>query len=111
MEDNKLRAVSYCLYTSSNPDWEIVGNYEETEFDTMLEDAKNGKFDIILTKSISQFSENVVELLTILGSSDRSAFTEVVVAGYRGKEKTYPKEIAEFAIACADSLIEGLKRK
>ena len=56
MEDNKLRAVSYCLYTSSNPDWEIVGNYEETEFDTMLEDAKNGKFDIILTKSISQFS-------------------------------------------------------
>ena len=39
MEDNKLRAVSYCLYTSSNPDWEIVGNYEETEFDTMLEDA------------------------------------------------------------------------
>ena len=66
MEDNKLRAVSYCLYTSSNPDWEIVGNYEETEFDTMLEDAKNGKFDIILTKSISQFSENVVELLTIV---------------------------------------------
>ena len=55
MEDNKLRAVSYCLYTSSNPDWEIVVNYEETEFDTMLEDAKNGKFDIILTKSISQF--------------------------------------------------------
>ena len=49
MEDNKLRAVSYCLYTSSNPDWEIVGNYEETEFDTMLEDAKNGKFDIIDT--------------------------------------------------------------
>ena len=38
----------------------------ETEFDTMLEDAKNGKFDIILTKSISQFSENVVELLTIV---------------------------------------------
>lgn len=49
--------------------------------------------------------------ITILGSSDRSAFTEVVVAGYRGKEKTYPKEIAEFAIACADSLIEKLKRK
>lgn len=48
--------------------------------------------------------------ITILGSSDRSAFTKVVAEGYRGKEKTYPKEIAEFAIACADSFIEGLKK-
>ena len=36
---------------------------------------------------------------------------DIIVTGYSGKEKTYPKEIAEFAIACADSLIEGLKRK
>jgi len=49
--------------------------------------------------------------ITILGSSDRYAFSEIVVEGYSGKEKTYPKEIAEFAIACADALIEGLKRK
>lgn len=39
---------------------------QTTALDTVLEDAKNGKFDIILTKSISQFSENVVELLTIV---------------------------------------------
>lgn len=49
--------------------------------------------------------------MTILGSSDRGAFREIVVQGYSGKEKTYPKEIAEFAVACADALIKQLKEK
>jgi len=49
--------------------------------------------------------------ITILGSSDRCAFNEVVVEGYRGNEKTYPNEIAQFAVACADALIEELKKK
>ena len=49
--------------------------------------------------------------MTILGSNDRGAFREIVVEGYRGKERTYPKEIAEFAVACADALIEKLKRE
>jgi len=49
--------------------------------------------------------------ITILGSSDRSAFRDVVVEGYRGNEKTFPKEIAQFAVACADALIEELKEK
>ena len=48
--------------------------------------------------------------MTILGSRDRGAFREIVVDGYSGKEKTYPKEIAEFAVACADALIEQLKK-
>lgn len=49
--------------------------------------------------------------ITILGSSDRYAFTDVVVEGYKGKEKTYPKEIAQFAVACANALVEELKQK
>lgn len=49
--------------------------------------------------------------ITILGSSDRYAFGEIVVEGYRGNEKTYPKEIAQFAVACADALVEELKKK
>lgn len=48
--------------------------------------------------------------ITILGS-DRSVFTEVVIEGYKGKEKTYPKEIAQFAVACVNALIEELKKK
>lgn len=49
--------------------------------------------------------------ITLLGSSDRYAFREVVVEGYNGGEKTYPKEIAQFAAACADALIEELKKR
>ena len=49
--------------------------------------------------------------ITILGSGDGSAYNAVVVEGYTGKEKTYPKEIAQFAVACADALIEELKKK
>ena len=49
--------------------------------------------------------------ITILGSCDGSAYNAVVVEGYTGKEKTYPKEIAQFAVACADALIEELDKK
>lgn len=49
--------------------------------------------------------------ITILGSSDRYAFREIVVEGYKGEEKTYPKEIAQFAVACADAIITELKKK
>ena len=47
--------------------------------------------------------------ITILSNSDRYAFSEIVVDGFGGHDKTYPNEIAEFAIACADELIKQLK--
>lgn len=48
--------------------------------------------------------------ITILGSSNRYAFTEVVVEGYKGNKKTYPDEIAQFAVFCANALTEELKK-
>lgn len=48
--------------------------------------------------------------MTILSSSDRGLFREVVVEGFRGDKHTYPNEIAQFAVACAASLIEELKK-
>ena len=51
--------------------------------------------------------------ITILGSSDRNAFREIVVEGFKGDKKcltTYPNEISQFAIACADALIKELKK-
>lgn len=47
--------------------------------------------------------------ITILSSSDRCAFREVVVEGFRGEQKTYPNEIAQFSVAVADALINELK--
>ena len=74
--------------------------------------------ELIQEQSVDEHWQNVreraaiaamQETTTILGSY---VFRDVIVSGYpSGKENTYPKEIAEFAIACADSLIEKLKRK
>lgn len=47
--------------------------------------------------------------ITILNNNNGYAFRDVVVEGYRGNEKTYPNEIAQFAVACADALVEQLK--
>ena len=49
--------------------------------------------------------------ITLLGSSDRYAYADVVVEGYKKKEKTYHKEIAQFAVACSNALVEELKKK
>ena len=56
------------------PDWEYVGVYADygisgtkterrTEFNRMLADCEAGKIDIVLTKSISRFARNTVDLL------------------------------------------------
>lgn len=58
----------------SNPEWEFAGVYADnfisgtstekrTEFQRMLADCEAGKINIILTKSISRFARNTVDLL------------------------------------------------
>lgn len=47
--------------------------------------------------------------ITLLSSSDRTAYRDIVVEGFRGTKRTFPNEFAEFACACADALIEELK--
>jgi DNA invertase Pin-like site-specific DNA recombinase len=64
----------YSDYINSNPNWKFVGIYADegisgtqvkhrTEFQRMINDALNGKIDIIITKSISRFARNVVDTL------------------------------------------------
>lgn len=63
-------------YIKSNPNWELVKVYADEgisglsrkkrkNFNQMVEDAKNGLIDIILSKSISRFARNVVDTLTV----------------------------------------------
>lgn len=49
--------------------------------------------------------------ITILSSSDGSRFTDIVAEGFTGSKKSYPNEIAEFSVACADALVAELKKK
>lgn len=58
----------------SNPNWEYVGVYvdeavsgqslkKRNEFKRLIKDCREGKIDVILTKSISRFGRNTVDLL------------------------------------------------
>lgn len=64
----------YAKYIQSNKKWKYVGVYadegisgtrkDRPEFQRMLADARDGKIDLIVTKSISRFARNVVILLS-----------------------------------------------
>lgn len=64
----------YSTLIQKNPEWDYAGVYADCgisgtdisrrdEFRRMLEDCEAGKIDIILTKSISRFARNTVDLL------------------------------------------------
>lgn len=110
----------------SNDEWQDIA-YVQLVDSYVIQPADRMEFDTLSTdvKTSTQINEEshwqdvreraaiaaMQGTMSILGSSDRTAFREIVVEGYSGNEKTYPKEIAEFAVACADALIEQLKKK
>ena len=63
----------YASYVSAHPDWELVDIYSDDgisgtlvdrpEFTRMMDDARAGKIDRIITKSITRFARNTVVLL------------------------------------------------
>lgn len=66
----------YKGYIQSKPEWKFIGIYADEGisgtsykkrdgFNRMIGDAMNGKIDLILTKSISRFSRNTVDSLSI----------------------------------------------
>lgn len=70
---------TYDRLISEHPDWELVEIYadkgktgtsirERSDFNKMLEDAADGKIDLILVKSISRFSRNTVDMLETVRS-------------------------------------------
>lgn len=67
----------YTKYITNHPDWELVKVYTDEGisgtsikhrdgFNEMIEDAKNGKIDLIVTKSVSRFARNTVDSLTTI---------------------------------------------
>lgn len=64
----------YTNYIKQNPEWEFVGIYTDegisatstkrrTGFNEMVDDALEGKIDLIITKSCSRFARNTVDSL------------------------------------------------
>lgn len=65
----------YTTYIKQNPEWEYAGIYTDEGitatntkhrkgFQQMIEDALEGKIDLIITKSVSRFARNTVDSLT-----------------------------------------------
>ncbi|MBQ7504757.1 MAG: recombinase family protein [Ruminococcus sp.] len=65
----------YTKYIRSNPDWQFVEVYTDegisatntkhrSGFNRMINDALDGKIDLIVTKSVSRFARNTVDSLT-----------------------------------------------
>ena len=63
----------YRDYVAAHPDWELVSLYSDNgisgttihrpEFQRMLQDCRDGKIDLIVTKSVTRFARNTVILL------------------------------------------------
>lgn len=67
------QALYYEQLINENPDWILAGIYVDygsglrrngrDSLELMVEDACNGKIDYIITKSLSRFSRNTVDVL------------------------------------------------
>lgn len=66
----------YTEYIKNNPQWDFVEVYADegisgtsrknrVNFNRMIEDAKAGKIDLIVTKSISRFARNTVDTISL----------------------------------------------
>ena len=63
----------YRDYVAAHPDWELVSIYSDNgisgtttnrpEFQRMLQDCRDGKIDLVITKSVTRFARNTVILL------------------------------------------------
>ena len=70
------QVAHYFEYIKNHPRWKLVKIYADRgfsgtsykhrpEFNQMIKDAKDGKFDLIITKSISRFGRNVTDVLQV----------------------------------------------
>ena len=117
--------VSY--YTDlirSNPEWEFAGIYTDEgisgtstekrdEFNSMMDDARDGKIDIILTKSVSRFARNTVDLLECVREL-KELGVEVRFERERISSMTKDGEffltlLAAFAQAESESIFQNIK--
>ena len=68
----ELQKNYYTACIDKHPNWHLVDIYVDEgmlknrdQFNRMIEDCKAGKIDLIITKSISRFSRNIVECVSL----------------------------------------------
>lgn len=114
----------YNEFIQKNPSWEFAGVYadegisgtssdQRLEFQRMLADCEAGKVDIILTKSISRFARNTVDLLeTVRHLRDLGIevqFEKEHIHSLSGDGELLLSILASFAQAESESISENIK--
>lgn len=114
----------YSSLIQKNPEWEYAGVYadsgisgtgikERDEFQRLIEDCEAGKIDIVLTKSISRFARNTVDLLATvrrlkeIGVEVR--FEKENISSFSGDGELMMTIIASFAQEEVRSTSENIK--
>jgi len=113
----------YSEFIQKHPDWEYVGVYADSgetgtgkkrgEFELLIADCEAGKIDIILTKTISRFARNTVDLLETvrrlreIGVEVR--FEEQNINSMSGDGELMMTILASFAQEESRSLSENVK--
>jgi len=114
----------YSAYIQKRPEWEYVGVYADSgesgtgkgkrdEFQRLIADCEAGKIDIVLTKTISRFARNTVDLLETvrrlreLGIEVR--FEEQGINSMSGDGELMMTILASFAQEESRSLSENVK--
>ena len=113
----ETQMAAYERIIQEHPGWELAGIYADhgssgtcvlnrTEFLRMMTDARAGKLDYLLVKSISRFSRNTVDLLTFIRE-----LSDLGVHVYFEKERIDTGELASefllsvFAAAAQEEII------
>ena len=97
----------YTNYIKSRPEWEFVNVYTDegisatdtrhrSGFNQMVQDALDGKIDLIVTKSVSRFARNTVDSLTTVRK-----LKEKGVEVYFEKKDFYTGKIPKNAVKSA----------
>ena len=114
----------YSSLIQSNPEWEYAGVYtddfisgtsaEKREgFKRLVDDCMNGKIDIVLTKSVSRFARNTVDLLeTVRKLKDKGVevrFEKENISSMSGDGELMLTILASFAQEESRSISENVK--
>jgi len=113
----------YSAYIQKRPEWEYVGVYADSgetgtsssrgEFQRLIADCETGKIDIVLTKTISRFARNTLDLLETvrrlreIGVEVR--FEEQSINSMSGDGELMMTILASFAQEESRSLSENVK--
>lgn len=124
----KSQAAYYTQKICDNPEWDFAGIYAEQESGTsvenrlelnrLLDDCRQGRVDLILTKSISRFSRNICDTLLMLNElSNLNVVVYFEMEGIHTNEKKFRQYISMAAAAAqeesrskSESIKWGIKR-